>query len=1413
MAPSATGFRCSSARRPIAFGLLCVMAFTGGCSTKVGTNSSGPNGSNGPPEALITPIGFKATSGAGTSAVAITARSGSAVILSGKDSNGFAVAIAGFQWSQTGGPPLPLAPDVGSLQYQTANTVEFTAPEVDTPTMLTFQLKVTNALNVSSSATANVTITPANDPDEFLVPTVVDNPTPPRRFVVAVAANAGLTPQPGAAMQACVTVNRSLSYTSRDGTLHDGVHQPMLTLPTLASLQANAVWNSSVGGVATGSTPAALSAALQSTTNPRVTFDVPVLNDVELFAMFNQPAFNANGVSTGIPAAAFNQSLIPSDIDTAKLYLSISTSPGSCDGKTAAPVLAGVPLTLGIYAPGATAPALTNGGSGPLESTADALLTALYPTTPVETLAGVSAYYAKIDPPWPGVTQGATKSDLNTWLDDNCFDHTQSDYGTGAAGVNGAHAGYTNNFDLGFGRDMYFIKCAANHTDANGNITAHAGDMAAVVINYASLEQVALGQDVILAVAMEFQGEGHSNGNCGAAGSTCFTKFYVFAPNDETGVFQRVSSANFDRRGEKYVPGACLSCHGGTVTDATYTAANSENVDAAFMPWDLDALLYSDTDPAYTGYLIGQAPFTRAVQEPNLLKLNALAWQTYQVPELKLAGTATPCGPSTTGCVDRFAANRALLVKWYGWCGPVGTTCATAHPYDDNGPTSANDWPTATPAGAPTTTPTGAPNDLYHSVYAHHCRSCHTQNNNIKRQFDDFATFSANLIPGNTSTSLQPLLYTNAQMPLARLTMDRFWVDYFGSSTSAAQTLATYINDQTGAARVAVATDSLGTTEVVPPGAPVLMGTAYANVDPNSLGAPITATQIKPAAVVSGVRFNGARIDFSPSLFVATYQSSLCLSQTIPAPPASCTAQSLVGDEGASPSFSTTAAGYYNLSMSAVSPSGKSTPESQPPFIVDVQRHGLDTACAPQNATVSIPYVGSSSPSSGTVVNLSGCSAAQLGDTPLLQVETSPNTWVPAPPNTTTPYAIASADYTITINPCIINPPLVAGSLPTVQGCNIVLAFAPTATAETVPVNYRVLDQFDNLASAVLTDQGQLTASYSANPFTLQTGLASNTGGLAPGATTVCIPLASNSPICAGSGFLQGEISPPDDTFSVGSLAALITANASSPAGSLAPYQTSVLTDVTLGSNEAIAYTAPTQGFLLPNPSAIPPGTNPVTTFVTCDINSKDIITGAACNGVTVLYSVQSTSDTTPPTSPCNAAAASSGSLDAAGYLCNQFQVNVNATTSLWQGSAPILSILSNTSRCVSCHSPPLPSNCPTGSGALANCKWWVVDSPAPVVSQANASGTLATLTNANNPAGTTAGQPYCVLNGTPCITPGYPNLSQLYINVCHTTPTTSINQGHGPQQADNSSDLSQALTASECATLSQWITEGANAN
>ena len=66
-----------------------------------------------------------------------------------------------------------------------------------------------------------------------------------------------------------------------------------------------------------------------------------------------------------------------------------------------------------------------------------------------------------------------------------------------------AHATYTNNYDLGLGRDMYFTVCtAASPAVING--LAKVGDMASVVINYASLEAAASKINPIIAVAMEY---------------------------------------------------------------------------------------------------------------------------------------------------------------------------------------------------------------------------------------------------------------------------------------------------------------------------------------------------------------------------------------------------------------------------------------------------------------------------------------------------------------------------------------------------------------------------------------------------------------------------------------------------------------------------------------------------------------------------------------------------------------------------------------------------------------------------------------------------------------------------------------------------------------------------------------------
>ncbi|HUI61632.1 MAG TPA: hypothetical protein VLX90_15495, partial [Steroidobacteraceae bacterium] len=629
---------------------LAVLA-TAGCGTRVGKEGSGS--SNPSLVAVITPIGHKATSAAGANPVAITVRSGGDVILSGKDSDGGGVAIKTFAWAQTGGTALPALPDPGAMLYRTSNTISFRAPYVATSSTLKFTLTVTDALGATDSADVNVTVEPAGDPNQFLT-----LPTVPHQFKVAVATAEGLN---GLAADApvCISVGRQIRYTSRDTT------QRLYNVPQDASLQVETSWSAASGGAAAGQngtttlTDSSVAAGVASYTNPRVTFTVPTFNDDDLFAKFNQPVA---GESDTAKTARVAQQLVPADLDTAQLILTVTAAPGTCASPSAGGLAASTLVVALLDSSGnivayskaasaGTAASLTTDKSG-AELSADVLQASLASGQQLETAQSAQAYYKALDPT-------DSKTTLDDWLDANCFDHTASDYGVAAAGSNAAHGVYTNNFDLGFGRDMYFIKCAAPHKDSTGSITANTGDMASVVINYISLEQAALRQNPIIAVAMEYGPAAD-----GSNPSQRFTKFYVFAPDDRTGQLKRVGSANFDHRGQKYLPGACTLCHGGTLPvlpanftsamtypviqdptkDATQAATSCAqtasaclapgNTDSAFLPWDLDSFLYSDNDPAFTGIALPITDYTRAKQEPFLKALNSLAYLTFQ-PEVE----------------------------------------------------------------------------------------------------------------------------------------------------------------------------------------------------------------------------------------------------------------------------------------------------------------------------------------------------------------------------------------------------------------------------------------------------------------------------------------------------------------------------------------------------------------------------------------------------------------------------------------------------------------------------------------------------------------------------------------------------------------------------------------------------------
>ncbi len=1041
--------------------LAIFLATLAACSS--GSNSGTSQGAS-LPMAIATPLGYEAT---GTNPVSITVRSGADVQLTGADSFDGNVGIKTFGWTQTDTAPTPSA----QLIYRNASTVSFTAPSVASPTTLHFQLTVTTQLG-SSTATVQVVVQPASDPNRFLSLLGA-----PHHFRVALSLTSpahvpGDTIPLSADAPVCVKLSSSIRYLAYSGSTY---------LFPLAGQQVDAKWLASVGAVAGfvgPGNPATTysSAAYLNFRNPVVSFDLPVLNDDLIFAAYNSAA---------------DQSLVPSDIDQAYVPMTVSAKRGSCDGTLSGDALGGLQLmmqledesgnTVGEAVTGAVGAEVTVDSSslpqpnpltpdGSAELTPDDFLrVAQASNRAIETRESAAAYYKAIDPQ-------SAKTTLSAWLNANCFDANSLTYGAGETAYNVVHATYTNNFDLGFGRDMYFATCP------NGNL-------ASVVINYPSLDAAANRIGAFLAVAMEYSPPASSPGPCFGTvadpttnNGDCFAKFYAFAPDNRTGIFRRVQSVDFDRRGQKYLPGVCTVCHGGAPSYKPGAAAPAAvypsglrglgDLDAAFMPWDLGSLLFSDTDPAFsctvsstsaTCLSINPALYTQAAQATNIQKLNALAWRTYDIYSMN-GKTADVIQP---GNVPRFQGGVDLLNKWYG----TDPGAASAHAFDDS----------ATPMSWPADGQS-APNDVYHQVFAHYCRACHTQSKAPNQQFSSgllgalaplAKTATLSTIPQN----VQQLAFARAQMPLSRLTTDRFWVNFSGGQ-SAAQTLALYINGLAiteGPSKVASVDMSGG--NVIPPGAQILMPLESTNL----FGS--TTNALSTAAANPLNRFQGASLDaLTQSLFISSYQWTLCGSAT-----STCTSNTfgLVGtpivpadasagatQTGASlPALPTNAVGTFYLTLTASSAITGQAPLTQVyPLAVSASDPKLVGCTTNPAANFNGQQI---------LIDVSSCFAQvsgqpQLGDPPYtLQISYDGITYGPNAGGTSLAWQANVVPASGAINPMTGFPQVV----PTIQ-----FNFTPNATSN-APLYFKWCDGNSDASSCALgSTQVTLLTGLSATP-------------------------------------------------------------------------------------------------------------------------------------------------------------------------------------------------------------------------------------------------------------------------------------------------------------------------------------------
>ena len=348
----------------------------------------------------------------------------------------------------------------------------------------------------------------------------------------------------------------------------------------------------------------------------------------------------------------------------------------------------------------------------------------------LESRASADNYYAMIDP----AGQAGT---LDGWLDQSCF--------RGRPASDSAHALYINNYDLGFGRDMFFCR------DDGGNVYSY-------VVNYPGLQNALEHRGEFAVVAMEYSGYPD------AADADKIVKFYAFVPDEVNGGFTRMTSMNFDGRGEKYLPGVCLGCHGGSVELPRLLASTSPDVDGALLPFDLDSFLYTDAterrliDPDIVRSEVSPEllrRYSRESQQAQFRKLNAMVLATYPLAE------------------PRFDAVRALVNGWYGSDDPA----ATALVGDFNGRFVPAAW--------------GGQASLYADVFAQHCRACHTLRADLSKQFAGYDDFIASFTDA-ANGKLTRYVFERGAMPLARLTMDRFWSP-FGGDEAPAETLRRHL--------------------------------------------------------------------------------------------------------------------------------------------------------------------------------------------------------------------------------------------------------------------------------------------------------------------------------------------------------------------------------------------------------------------------------------------------------------------------------------------------------------------------------------------------------------------------------------------------------------------------------------------
>ena len=302
-------------------------------------------------------------------------------------------------------------------------------------------------------------------------------------------------------------------------------------------------------------------------------------------------------------------------------------------------------------------------------------------------------------------------------------------------------------------------------------------------------------------------------------GGNQYTRFYVFGPGGGL-----LPSLNLDGRGEKYVPGACIACHGGYTFSNTYYHQNSGgNLGAYFLPYDIYNFAFSDqTSPvdvtalgqagqiealnknltyAYSAQFNGSATAATLASSGILTVMGTVTgriavaqavmgagmpFATYVASQI--SGTAGGDGTYQLVNVDGLAFPSITIAVPIGFTGnPIstGTANLTTNWYASGSAPNFNfDYvPPAWNSGTTVTGPSGTAytiSAVYSSMVARSCRTCHTA-----QPDSDWDSYSA----PNTLLGFASIAYSNIcdqqSMPNTITAFDRFWDSHLYNLSSA----------------------------------------------------------------------------------------------------------------------------------------------------------------------------------------------------------------------------------------------------------------------------------------------------------------------------------------------------------------------------------------------------------------------------------------------------------------------------------------------------------------------------------------------------------------------------------------------------------------------------------------------------